>query len=254
MTVCLAAVQLTTSILNGADAPADASKPPEPPPKPEWKSSAALGVSISSGSSDSTLITLDLLSAKKWERDEVSFGAGAGYGTSKAAGASETVQNIGYVRGFGQYNHLFSDRFYVYGRLEAGHDDIADIYYRVMVSPGAGYYVIKDQKFQLKGEVGPGYIWQKLGDEGADDYATIRFGEVFTWKISSGARLWQGVEYMPQVDDWGNYLLNAALGVEADLTKTISLRVVATDRYASQPAPDATNNEFQLVAGVAYKF
>lgn len=217
------------------------------PPKPKWETSAGVGLSVTDGNSETLLFTVNATTLRKFEKGEFSAGADAGYGEN------EGTQNVGYVKGFGQYNYLLTDRWYLFGRAEGLHDSIADIAYRVPLSLGVGYYFIKNEKVTLSAESGPGYVWEKLGDD-ARDYATIRFGEKFTWKISDRARLWQSFEYQPKVDEWSHYFLNAEIGVEADITKKMALRVVAQDWYVSEPAPNRKSNDLRLVAGVNYKF
>lgn len=217
------------------------------PPKPKWETTAGLGASITDGNSDTTLFTANALTLRKWSTGEFSAGVNAGYGES------DNSQNVGFVKGFGQYNYLMTDRWYALGRAEALHDSIADIKYRVPLSVGIGYFLIKSDRVTLSAEAGPGYVFEKIGNE-TDNYATIRFAENFTWKISDRARLWQSFEYQPQIEDWSEYFLTAEIGVEADMTKQMALRVVLQNWYNSSPAPDREGNDLRLVAGINYKF
>lgn len=217
------------------------------PPKPKWETTVGLGASLTDGNSDTTLFSANALTLRKWSNGEFSAGVDAGYGEN------DNTQNVGYVKGFGQYNYLFTERWYALGRAEALHDSIADIKYRVPLSVGIGYYLIKSDRITLSAEAGPGYVFEKIGNE-TDDYATIRFAEKFTWKISDRARLWQSFEYQPQIEDWSEYFLSAEIGVEADMTKQMALRLVLQDWYVSNPAPGRENNDLKLIAGINYKF
>ena len=49
-------------------------------------------------------------------------------------------------------------------------------------------------------------------------------------------------------------MLTAEAGIETDITNHLSLRVVAQDVYRSLPPEDRKENDFRLMAGVAYKF
>ena len=214
-----------------------------------WKSSAAVGVTLTRGNSETLMVNASLLSQKKWGKSELALGAGATYGED-----SDTV-NASALNGFVQYNYLFTDRLYAYKRVDALHDDIASVTYRVTLSPGVGYYFIKNDKITLSGEVGPGVVFEKLYSEPERAYWTIRFGEKFTWKISDRSRFWQMLDYNPKVDDWTeDYVLTAEAGIETDITKHLALRVVAQDSYRSLPAVGSEENDFRLMAGVAYKF
>jgi putative salt-induced outer membrane protein YdiY len=226
---------------------ADAAAAPADPNPTGWKSSAFLGATVTKGNSDTMMINGSAKTDKKWDKNELSFGADLTYGKD------HSNVNANSVSGFGQYNRLFTDRFYGYARVDALHDEIADINYRVTLGPGAGYYFLKNDKFTLSGEAGPGLVMEKVANQ-CNNYWTVRLAEKFTWKISERSRLWEGVDYQPQVDDLGNYVVNAELGAESDLTKHLALRVVFADTYRSRPAPGKKDNDLKLMAGLAYRF
>ncbi|MBK9138025.1 MAG: DUF481 domain-containing protein [Verrucomicrobia bacterium] len=221
-----------------------------------WKSAATLGATITRGNSDTVMVAGGLSTAKKWDKNELGFGANFTYGETEDSVTASTVN------GFGQYNRLFTERLYGYARLDALHDDVADIAYRVTLGPGVGYYLIKNDKFTLAAEAGVGWVWERLAAENDagvrywDDreYLTVRFGERFTWQISKSSKLWQSFDYQPKVDEWDDYVLNAEVGIATLITKGLDLRVVAQDTYRSRPALNRTENDFKLIAGVGYTF
>ena len=137
--------------------------------------------------------------------------------------------------------------------MQGLHDGIADLDYRITLSPGVGYYFIKNEKTSLRGEVGPGYVFESQAGE-EDDYMTIRFAERWDQKVNDHVKLWQAVEYLPDVEDWGRYVVNFEIGVEIQITKHLSERTYFQDIYNSDPAPDRDNNDLKLVAALAYKF
>ncbi|MGH7991072.1 MAG: DUF481 domain-containing protein, partial [Limisphaerales bacterium] len=111
---------------------------PVPQKKSPWDSSASLGLTLTRGNSDTTLLTVNVLTDRKDNTNEWSFGADATYGNN------DGVENAEILHGFGQWNHLFTERLYGYVRAEGLHDGIADIKYRATVGPGAGYYFLKE--------------------------------------------------------------------------------------------------------------
>lgn len=217
------------------------------PPPPKWESSATLGLSLTKGNSDTTLFTGKILTQRKAPSDEWYFGVDGSYGKD------HSVKNNEMLHGFGQYNHLFSDRFYAYGKVDGFHDGIADIKYRFMFSPGAGYYFIKEKATTLSGEVGPAFIKEKVGGT-SRSYMTLRVAERFEHKFSDRARMWQSAEFLPQVDDFNHYLLNAEIGAAATLVGNLELTVYLQDNYNSRPALGKKENDIRLVSGVTYKF
>jgi putative salt-induced outer membrane protein YdiY len=249
LAMALAIFVLANSIRAEEPAP---SIPTNPPPNP-WKSSASAGLTVTRGNSDTLLAAFAAKTEKSWDKNELSFGADATYGESKINGQDTTTANS--VRGYGQYNRLFTPRWYGYLRADALHDDLADIAYRVTLSPGVGYYFIKDKQTEFSIEGGPGVVSQRLGDDDST-YVILRIADKFKHELNDRARIWQTAEFLPQVDKFDNYIINAEIGVEADLTqdKKLSLRAYLQDTYNSIPAPGHKKNDAKLIAAIAYKF
>ncbi len=212
-----------------------------------WESSASAGLTLTRGNSDTLLGTLGINSSRKWPRDEVLLGSQFTYGEVEDAKTAESLS------AFGQYNHLFTERFYGGVKLDFLHDDIADLEYRVTLSPMAGYYLIKRPSTLLAVEAGPAFVYEKQGDD-ETGYIGARLAERFEHKFNENARIWQSLEFLPQVDDLDNYLLIAELGAEAALNTKLSLRAVLQNHYDNQPAPGRRKNDLKLITAVAYKF
>jgi len=218
------------------------------PPKYPWKSSIGAGLTLTRGNSSTLLVTANAQTDRKTPENEFSFGANGAYGEANS------VQNVNVIRGFGQYNHLFTQRFYGYARAEGLRDEIADLQYRFTLGPGVGYFFLRETNTTLAGELGTAYVVQKLGDE-YDSYETLRLAQNFEHKFKRfGARVWESVEILPQVDKFNNYLVNAELGVESSLTTTISLKTYLVDNFNNEPAAGREKNDVKLISGISYKF
>ena len=85
-------------------------------------------------------------------------------------------------------------------------------------------------------------------------YMALRLAERFEHKLNDRARVWQSAEFLPQVDDFSNYVIVAEVGVEADLTEKLSLRSFIQDNYDNDPARGRKKNDVRLVTALAYKF
>jgi len=225
----------------------------KPEEKKGWETSAFLGATLTRGNSDTYLGNLTLDAKRKWTNDELALGTSAGYGESTVD--DQTQKNAQYVRGFGQYNHLFTERMYGGLRLDGEYDEIAGVDYRFRVSPLAGYYFIKKPKTTLSGEVGPSVVFENLKSESAQSYLGFRAGERFEHKLTETTRIWQSVEYIPKVEDWSeDYLINAEAGIDAAINKKMSLSLVCQDNFNSKPAAGRKENDIRVIAGLRYKF
>jgi putative salt-induced outer membrane protein YdiY len=224
-----------------------------PAAKAGWDTTAAAALTLTRGNSETFLLTLGLDTKHKWEQNELALGISGGYGESKVNDVN--TKNTEFVQGYGQYNRLFSDRFYGGLRLDGQYDGIAGIEYRFKVSPIAGYYLIKNDKMTLAAEAGPSLIVEHLQGQKADSYLAARFAERFEYKLTASTKVWESLEYLPKVDEWAaNYLVNFEAGISTAINKHWGLRVVFQDMYASEPANGRKSNDIRLLAGTDYKF
>jgi putative salt-induced outer membrane protein YdiY len=212
-----------------------------------WDSSISAGLTLTRGNSHTLLYSGTFQTAKKTPENEFQFGAKGAYGSQNS---EATVNNYG---GYGQWNHLFTERFYVYLRVDALRDEIADLDYRFNIGPGLGYYLLKETNTTLSVEAGAGMQYQHLGGN-YSSYGTLRLAENFEHKFSDHARLWEKAEILPQVDKLDNYVVNAEIGLETTITKTLALKTYLDDTYQSEPAAGRYRNDIKFVTALAYKF
>lgn len=242
---CAAACLISVSA-SGQDAAATNAPPKSPP----WDVSAAAGLTLTRGNSRTLLFTANVLGTKKWDegKNELDLGVDGIYGKN------EGVKNAESFHGFGQYNRLFTDRWFGYFRVDGLHDAIADIRYRFVLGPGAGYYFIKNTNTMFRGEAGVAYLDERDYNRTTRSYITLRLAERFEQKLSAAAKLWESVEFLPQVDKFSNYIINSELGVETAMSKHFSLMTYLQDTYHSQPADSRLKNDIKLVSAIKYKF
>ena len=244
------ALLVTQSTVVGEAPAPDANAAPEPEKKPAWEGLVAFGLTITSGNSDTLLANASARANKKWPKDELRLSLDATYGEN------DGDKSVEQVKASSQYNRTFGteDRWYVYGRVEALHDAIADIDGRFTLGPGMGYYFVKNKKTSLSGEAGPGAVIEKVDDKDWETYYTLRIADRFEYKINDRAKIWQTAEFMPDVSDFENYIVNVEIGIESGVTKSWALRVVFQDTYDNEPSPGSKSNDLKLIAGMAYKF
>ncbi len=217
------------------------------PARYPWKSSVSCGLTLARGNSHMLLYSGDIETSKKTPDNEFALGASGAYGSQ------DSVDNVNNYKASSQWNHLFTERFYAYARADAMRDVIADLDYRFNVGPGVGYYLIKATNTTLACETGSGYQDEHLGGE-YNSLGTLRAAENLEHKFNDFARLWEKTEILPQMDQFQNYLVNAEIGIEASITKSISLKTCLDDNYQSQPAAEHYRNDVKLVSGISYKF
>lgn len=256
--ICLALSVATLSVVaaeSSTNAPA-ATKPPAAPPKPPspWHTTASINAAVSRGNADTLLMGAALNSLRKWDKNEIALGADATYGSNSdptTRKETTTAQNYGL---YAQYNRMLSDRVYLGLRSDARQDRIAFIDYRATVAPAFGYYLVKNDRLKVKAESGPAFIFERLKGAGTANYLTLRLAEEVQWKINERASIVQSMEYLPQVEDFGNYVMNFNLGLSTKITDKASATITFQDFYRSVPAPGRRGNDLRLMAGISYSF
>jgi len=225
-------------------------------PVPAWDTTVAAGVNLSRGNTRNMLINGSVISACKQDKNEAKVGVEANYGETEVTTTNDTKKmdtNVQNSRAFMEYRRLLNERTYAYLNSEIRNDDIANLDYRLMIGPGIGQYLLKSDTQTLGVELGASYIREKLAGVTADDYVALRVAEKYELKMSATSKVWESVEYLPAFEDFSRYLLNAELGAEAAMNARLSLRIVAQDKYNSEPAVGRKANDFQLIGGLTYK-
>jgi putative salt-induced outer membrane protein YdiY len=217
-----------------------------------WHGNVAFGLSLARGNSDTFLMNASALAAREWGQNELKFGVDGQYGLNNW-GQSNQTQSADSVHGFGDYKRLITDRFYGDLNVDGDHDDLAAIRYRLIVGPAAGYYFIKSDATKVNGEIGPSFIYEKLGSNTLS-YVTLRVSEHAEHAFNKGSKIWEQVDYLPQVDDFNNYLVNSEVGAEAALNTRLSLRIVAKDQFNSMPAAGRKENDITLISSLVFKY
>lgn len=215
----------------------------------ELQSTLILGISLTDGNSETFQANAAIVTeGEKAGFASVRAGVEGNYGESTIDNQKETtVEN---AHAFGNIKKTLTKRTFVSLDSSALYDDIAQIDYRVILSPCLGAYLVKNDQISLSVETGPSYVWERL-DELNDDYLALRFGERFNYRISKTAKIWQSLDYLPRADDFNDYLLNAELGAEAVMNTFMSLRFVLQDKYDSSPGEESKKNDITLIAGIS---
>lgn len=221
--------------------------PPEiklPPPPNISKINLGVGLDVTQSDTDSSQghLTLEVNGSKGFNEWIVEmFGA---------YGKVDGKQSVGKANGAFQFNRLMSGRAYYTFKATAEHDSIRNLKYRMQISPGVGYYVIKNPKNSLALESGLMYRNEEESHAKNDEWGG-RFAERYTYTFKPKSRFWCNAEITPEYNLY-DYILIAETGVETPLTKDISIRLVMRDVYDSAVEKNIGKNEFTLRASLVW--
>ena len=82
----------------------------------------------------------------------------------------------------------------------------------------------------------------------------LRVGEKFDHTFEGGAKVWESIEWLPQVTDFQNWIINFEAGISAPITKKLNTSLVLQDTYDNVPATGRLKNDLKLIASLGYKF
>ena len=230
-------------------------------PKDGWTTALNAGLTMTDGNSETLAANVGLKTeGEKEGLGSVLAGAEFNYGestvqtkTTDEAGVEtvaetdeKTVEN---AKLFANVKKTLSPRTFMSLDGTAAYDDVADIDYRATLGPGFGAYLVKNARRELTLEAGPAYLWEKIGGA-RNDYLALRFAERYACQALKNAKLVQSLEYLPEAEDFDNYLLMGEIGIEAAMSEHLNLRVVLQDKYDNTPASGKERNDLSLIAGV----
>jgi putative salt-induced outer membrane protein YdiY len=236
--------------LDGAPTKADPNACAPAPKDPSvWDKSLQGGFNYAEGNSNVTSINANSKVGRDFEGEAWRFELDYNYGSASDGPDTPKEVTKNNFRAYQDYKHTLDSVFFLGDNLSFTWDQIANIKYRVILSPAVGAYLIKQDDQKLSMEFGPSYVWEKLGDA-EEDYAAARVADRWTWDISETASIFQGAEYVVSLEDSGNYLVNAEAGVESALTSMLDLIFTVRDYYINQPAEGRKPNDVQTIVGV----
>lgn len=207
-----------------------------------WDKSLNFGLNYTDGNSKTTNIYAGGLVARDYDNNAWRFQADYNYGAAADSADEPKTENKNNFRAVADYRRVLENDWFAGAGTSFAHDEIADLQYRVVVSPSAGRYLIRDEDVKLSLEAGPSYVFEKLGDVD-EDFAAARIADRFEWALSPTSKIFQFTEYLISFDDSSQYLVNAEIGIESALNSYLSLVLSVRDYYINKPAEGRVPND-----------
>lgn len=226
----------------------------------DWKIDLSLGANFTSGNSDTIGANGMLSIARQIGVDLFEMKFKGSYLQSEVEEEQDgltiakdevTEQN---ARGFTWYKKMLGERWFIYPFAEVFHDDPAYIELRTTAGGAIGYDLIKTEHALLSFDVGSAYVIEKSTEGEEDEYANVHLRMFHKYEFSETARIWEECKFIAKTDDVSDHLIEAEAGVETDISSGFSLKLVAENRYDSDPIEDVEKNDFSISAFVVFKY
>ena len=214
----------------------------------KWDSTLHFGLDFYQGNSDVVKVNVGAKGEKIKKTEETKLKADFYYGES------EDEKNVENALAVAEYNWLYTEQAYLNMKAEYSYDNIAGVDYRVIVGPPSlGFYLYREDTRSFAVEGGFAWLWEKV-DEGRRDAPVMRLKEEIRHSFNDHVKGWESVEYLPELDAFGNFLLKSEVGMESALTKWLSFRLQVKDTYDSEPSDDLEKNDISLHSSLVFKF
>ncbi len=225
-----------------------------------WSGRAEFGLNGQSGNKERVDVRLGIDLNRNTERERLNLYLKGQYAeTNSEKSANE-------VMGGARLEVDFSERTYVYSKVDLEYDEFEDLDLRATLTAGIGHFFIKREKLELKGWVGVGYehetftkepeplptpstfeeaLRQALirarednNDATSENEAVVELGYTFRKDVRKHFRLKHGLTYYPSLSDpFEEYRLAADTAMEFPLGKEPdwTLRSGIRHEYDSRP-------------------
>lgn len=230
----------------------------------KWHGSVNVAFQSSRGNTYENSATVLANLNRRWEKDRLDANFGYYYSeTGKSKESKEKSTDRWEIEA--QHDHFWSPKWYSYEKGKYEQDDIAGLDYRLTLGAGAGYQWLDGFNSEMTGkwsfnqEVGAAWIKNQyvIQDPSADDsYATVRYAHHLKYfpKWNEKIEGFHNLEFLPQVNDWENYLIIADVGFSTKIVMDFDLLCKIEWDYNSMPSVGRKSSDIRYIVGLGYKW
>lgn len=215
--------------------------------KDRWKSSVGISYVTVSGNSDSQTLSIAGEANRKGDQNELELKIGTMYGKSEGEKISE------YWYGNAKYSHDVDKKIYLFGLAGVEGNKLSGYNSRLSFHPDVGYRFLEGTH-ELKGEVGPGYVYEDRIGNGNLSYLSGRAYVKYIFHIAEHADFSQDGEYLHDFSDANNYRVNANTALVLKISEWISFKAGVKVQYVNDPPTDRENTDIFTSTSLIFTF
>ena len=210
-----------------------------------WSGSFALGVSATSGNTD----TADLEAAGR-----LRYGAGPwnhSFGFAVEWAEDNDITNKEEVYATYEANRYLTENFYIFGLGSANYDNFDTLKWDTFLGAGPGYRVVNEPNQTWRIQAGPGYRFteDQLGND-HHEVAGIASSRYF-YKITDTVSLTNDTDVLFSEE---NTVVTNDLGVNFKVTNRLATRVAYRVEWDSDPLPGFDDTDSSFGVSLVYGF
>ena len=229
--------------------PTLASAQPAPPPPPGWIGSAAAGLALTQGNSDTSTVNLGY-EVKRDNGSNVLLGSTGLFIRGESAGEL-TTNRLAFD---GRVDRKLSDRTSVFGQVQYLRDSFKEIDYLISPTVGLSRLLVKNDRTEFGVDGGVGAVWEKNTGLDTDLDGAVVAGQKLAHKLTATTTLTERVAALWKMDDFDDALYTFGIGLAASITTATQLKVELLDTFKNKP-PSATvdKNDVAVLVSFVYK-
>lgn len=225
------------------------------PPEVKWTGDVTAGATLVRGNTESDTYALAFKTSRRSDFDRISLSGQYLFAEQHdfSTKDDDTTEDNWFLKG--QYDYFFAKKHYAYGALKYEKDRIQDLDKRFTPGAGYGYQWIESADMNFKIELGASWIYERYTEpRETRTYQAGRVAYGFDKALTKSLKAYHNLEYIPSFEDINYYLVNADVGLQAQLTSAWALDMKVQSEYNSKPADDKEKLDTRYIIGLTWKF
>lgn len=222
-----------------------------PKPDGEWRGTLGIGLTATSGNTDSETYSISGDAVKQTTFDKMSGYLQSVYGKRRVDGTTERTADQ--ARAGMAYTRDLNDRMFGFGGADWDRNPLIDLRLRSVFSAGLGYHVVKSENHSFDISTGPAYNRERYTAETRDQSEWI-VAEESTHALKPTISLKQKLAYYANLEDGGEYRTVFDAGLVFKLNSRWNVTMTLNTRYQSNPPLGVEKHDALFVTGLQYAF
>ena len=217
-----------------------------------WTGTADVGLSLTTGNSVAHAFTAGIRAARTTNRDRITVYANVIQAGNTTDGVSETTAKA--IWAGGRYDYNVNPKLFVFGSADFEYDAPQLLDLRAVFGGGAGYRAIRTKRTQLDLLGGLAYNLEYFSTGEKRNSAEALFGNDLKFQINPRMKLTQRFTISPNLSDLGRFRTQLDVSLLTDINSWLGWHITLADRYNSEPAGTAVENDMLLSTGLRVNF
>lgn len=216
-----------------------------------WTGDTSLSLGVTRGNTDTTTFSLSANLKTEWSK-VWSLEKSASLLMTRVSGET-TGEKMGLTS---RIRYSSSDRFFIFGEVQALRDRFKNHSYRFIPQLGGGFVAFKTDNMSLDFTSGLTQVFTRYHQTAENDsYTGFALGNIWKWKISETAEFLESLSYNTNFANLSRFFMRLEISLTTALTKLFSIKLTLIDSYDNKPIGVAIKkNDFTLLAGLSMKF